>query len=65
MIVLTDTVNTWGYSATVHYSHVPHSVVAQSTLALHMEFNANIGPNPVFRSYALFRNAVVGGRPSP
>ena len=53
MIVVTDTVNTWGYSATVHYSHGPHSVVAQSTLALHMEFNANIGPNPVFRSYAL------------
>jgi hypothetical protein len=61
MIVLTDNVNTWGYSATVHYSHAPHSVVAQSTLALHMEFNANIGPNPIFRSYALFRQAVVGG----
>jgi hypothetical protein len=61
MIVLTDNVNTWGYSATVHYSHASHSVVAQSTLALHMEFNANIGPNPIFRSYALFRRAVVGG----
>lgn len=61
MIVLTDNVNTWGYSATVHYSHAPHSVVAQSTLALHMEFNANIGPNPIFRSYALLRQAVVGG----
>jgi len=61
MIVLTDNVNTWGYSATVHYSHAPHSVVAQSTLALHMEFNANVGPNPMFRSYALFRHAVVGG----
>jgi hypothetical protein len=61
MIVLTDNVNTWGYSATVHYSHAPHTVVAQSTLALHMEFNANIGPNPIFRSYALFRQAVVGG----
>jgi hypothetical protein len=61
MIVLTDTVNTWGYSATVHYSHAPHSVVAQSTLALHLEFNANIGPHPTFRSYALIRAAVVGG----
>jgi hypothetical protein len=61
LIVLTDTVNTWGYSATVHYSHAPHSVVAQSTLALHMEFNANVGPNPIFRSYSLFRTAVVGG----
>jgi hypothetical protein len=61
MIVLTDTVNTWGYSATVHYSHAPHTVVAQSTLALHMEFNANIGPSPTFRSYALIRKAVVGG----
>ncbi|MDT5184619.1 MAG: hypothetical protein QOI29_2777, partial [Mycobacterium sp.] len=28
MIVLTDTVNTWGYSATVHYSHAPHTVIA-------------------------------------
>jgi hypothetical protein len=61
MIVLTDTVQTWGCSATVHYSHAPHSVVAQSTLALHMQFNTNIGPNPLFRSYALFRTAVVSG----
>jgi hypothetical protein len=61
MIVLTDNVNTWGYSATVHYSHAPHSVVVQSTLALHLEFNANIGPNPMFRSYAILRKAVVGG----
>jgi hypothetical protein len=30
-------------------------------LALHMEFNANLGPNPTFRSYALFRTAVVAG----
>jgi hypothetical protein len=63
MIVLTDTVNTWGYSATVHYSHAPHTVVAQSTLALHLEFNANIGPRPTFRSYALIRTALVGGAP--
>ncbi len=61
MIVLTDTVNTWGYSATVHYSHASHSVVAQSALALHMEFNANLGPDPTFRSYALIRTAFVGG----
>ena len=62
MIVLTDTVQTWGYSATVHYSHAPHSVVAQSTLALHMEFNVDLGPNPLFRSYALFRTATVDGQ---
>jgi hypothetical protein len=61
MIILTDTVNTWGYSATVHYAHAAHAVVAQSTLALHTEFNANIAPNPIFRSYALLRRAVVGG----
>jgi hypothetical protein len=61
MIVLIDHVHTWGCSATVHYSHPPHSVVAQSTLALHMEFNANLPPNPAFRSYALIRKAVVGG----
>jgi hypothetical protein len=61
MIVLTDTVKTWGYSATVHYSHAPHTVVVQSTLALHMEFNANLPPSPQFRSYALIRTAVVGG----
>ena len=61
MIVLTDTVNTWGYSGTVHYSHAPHTVVVQSTLALHMEFNANLPPHPQFRSYALIRTAVVGG----
>jgi hypothetical protein len=61
MIVLTDHVQTWGCSATVHYSHAPHSVVAQSSLALHMEFNANLPPNPQFRSYALIRKAVVAG----
>lgn len=61
MIVLTDHVSTWGYSGTVHYSHAPHSVVAQSTLALHLEFNANVGPNPTYRSYALLRTAIVGG----
>ena len=61
MIVLTDTVRTWGYSGTVHYSHSPHTVVAQSTLSLHMEFNANVPPQPQFRSYALIRTAVVGG----
>jgi len=61
MIVLTDTVNTWGYSGTVHYSHPPHTVVVQSTLALHMEFNSNLGPSPQFRSYALLRTAIVDG----
>lgn len=60
MIVLTDHVHTWGCSVTVHYSHAPHSVVAQSTLALHLEFNSNLPPSPMFRSYALFRTAVVG-----
>jgi hypothetical protein len=61
MIVLTDHVTTWGYSGTVHYSHAPHTVVVQSTLALHMEFNANLPPSPQFRSYALIRTAVAGG----
>ncbi len=61
VIMLTDTVQTWGYSATVHYSHSARSVVAQSTLALHTEFNANIGPRPLFRSYGLLRAAVVNG----
>jgi hypothetical protein len=61
VIVLTDTVQTWGYSATVHYSHAARSVVAQSTLALHMEFNVDLGPKPLFRSYGLFRTAGVDG----
>jgi hypothetical protein len=61
MIVLTDHVHTWGCTATVHYSHAPHSVVAQSTLALHLEFNSNLPPSPMFRSYAFFQKAVVGG----
>lgn len=61
MIVLTDTVKTWGHSATVHYSHAPRSVVAQSTLALHMEFNVNLPPKPIFRSFGFFRTAVVDG----
>lgn len=61
MIVLTDTVQTWGYSATVHYSHAARSVVAQSTLALHTEFNVDLGPKPIFRSYGLIRTAVVDG----
>src|SRR5690348_14367318 len=61
MIVLTDHVHTWGCTATVHYSHAPHSVVAQSTLALHLEFNSNLPPHPMFRSYALFQNVVVNG----
>ena len=61
LIVLTDTIQTWGYSATVHYSHAARSVVAQSALALHTEFNANVGPNPLYRSYGLLRTAVIGG----
>ena len=61
VIILTDTVHTWGYSATVHYSHAARSVVAQSALALHTEFNANVGPKPLFRSYGLLRAAVVNG----
>lgn len=61
VIVLTDTVQTWGHSATVHYSHAARSVVAQSALALHMEFNSNIGPNPIFRSYGLIRTALANG----
>lgn len=61
MIVLTDTVQTWGYSATVHYSHAARAIVAQSALALHTEFNSNLGPSPLFRSYGLLRTAVVGG----
>ena len=61
VIVLTDTVQTWGHSATVHYSHAARNVVAQSALALHMEFNVDLGPKPLFRSYGLFRTAVVDG----
>ncbi|WP_454790208.1 hypothetical protein [Mycolicibacterium lutetiense] len=61
MIVLTDTVKTWGHSATVHYSHAPRSVVTQSTLALHMEFNVDLPPKPIFRSFGFFRTAVVDG----
>ena len=61
MIVLTDTVNTWGYSGTVHYSHTPHTVVVQSALAMHLEFNSNLPPRPQFRSYAIIRTAVAGG----
>ncbi|MFV8052063.1 hypothetical protein [Mycobacterium sp. 48b] len=61
MIVLTDTVQTWGHSATVHYSHAPRSIVAQSTLALHMEFNVDLPPKPIFRSFGFFRTAVVNG----
>lgn len=61
MIVLTDTVQTWGHTATVHYSHAPRSVVAQSNLALHMEFNVDLPPKPIFRSFGFFRTAVVGG----
>ncbi len=61
VIVLTDTVQTWGYSATVHYSHAARSVVAQSALALHTEFNVDLGPKPLFRSYGLLRTAVVDG----
>lgn len=61
MIVLTDTVQTWGHSATVHYSHAARSVVAQSNLALHMEFNVDLPPKPIFRSYGFIRTAVVGG----
>jgi hypothetical protein len=61
MIVITDHVHTWGCTATVHYSHAPHSVVAQSTLALHLEFNSNLPPHPMFRSYAFFQDVVVGG----
>lgn len=61
MIVLTDNVKTWGHSATVHYSHAPRSVVAQSTLALHLEFNVDLPPKPIFRSYGFFRTAVVDG----
>jgi hypothetical protein len=41
--------------------HPARSVVAQSALALHTEFNANVGPNPLYRSYGLLRTAVIGG----
>lgn len=61
MIVLTDTVRTWGHTATVHYSHAPRSVVVQASLALHMEFNVGLPQEPIFRSYGFFRTAVVGG----
>ncbi|MED5814587.1 hypothetical protein VST63_19695 [Mycolicibacterium sp. 050232] len=61
MIVLTDTVQTWGHTATVHYSHAPRAVVAQSSLALHSEFNVNLPPRPIFRSFGFFRTAVVDG----
>lgn len=61
MIVLTDTVQTWGYSATVHYSHAPRAVVAQSNLALHSEFNVDLPLKPIFRSFGFFRTAVVDG----
>lgn len=61
MIIYTDTVNTWGNSATVHYTHPTRDVLAQTTLAMHLQFNSNLPPSPMFRSYAFIRTAVVDG----
>ncbi|MFZ2239065.1 MAG: hypothetical protein WAV90_05920 [Gordonia amarae] len=61
MIIYTDTVNTWGNSATVHYTHPARDVLAQTTLAMHLQFNSNLPPSPMFRSYAFIRSVVVDG----
>ncbi|MCV7081573.1 hypothetical protein [Mycolicibacterium insubricum] len=61
MIIYTDTVNTWGNSATVHYTHPACDVLAQTTLAMHLQFNSNLPPSPMFRSYAFIRSVVVDG----
>ena len=59
MISYTDTVNTWGNSATVHYTHPARDVLAQTTLAMHLQFNSNLPPSPMFRSHAFIRTAVA------
>jgi hypothetical protein len=61
VIIYTDTVNTWGNSATVHYTHPACDVLAQTTLAMHLQFNSNLPPSPMFRSYAFIRSVVVDG----
>ncbi|MCV7194029.1 hypothetical protein [Mycolicibacterium brumae] len=63
MIIYTDTVKTWATRPPRTTRTPSATVLAQTSLAMHLQFNANLPPSPMFRSYGFIRTAVADGAP--
>jgi hypothetical protein len=61
LIILADQVIAGGFTATVHYSHAPRSVVLQAALSTRMDFTDIDPADPLVRAAAFFRRRVEDG----
>ena len=61
MILMSDEIRAWGYTATTHYTHSPRSVVMQVSLSGRADFTQTEPGDPVFRGVAFFTGFTAGG----
>lgn len=61
MILMSDEIRAWGYTATTHYTHPPRSVVMQVGLSGRADFTQTDPGDPVFRGVAFFTSFTAGG----
>jgi hypothetical protein len=61
MILLTDEMRAWGYTATALYTHPPRSVVMQISLSGRADFTQIDPGDPMLRGVAFFSSFIAGG----
>jgi hypothetical protein len=61
MILMTDEMRAWGYTATTLYTHPPRSVVMQISLSGRSDFTQTEPGDPRLRGVAFFSSFIAGG----
>ena len=61
MILMSDEMRAWGYTATTLYTHPPRSVVMQISLSGRADFTQTEPGDPMFRGVAFFSSFIAGG----
>jgi hypothetical protein len=61
MILMTDEMRAWGYTATTLYTHPPRSVVMQISLSGRADFTQADPGDPMLKAVAFFSSFIAGG----
>jgi hypothetical protein len=61
MILMSDEMRAWGYTATSLYTHPPRSVVMQISLSGRADFTQTEPGDPMLRGVAFFSSFIAGG----
>jgi hypothetical protein len=61
MILMSDEMRAWGYTATTLYTHPPRSVVMQVSLSGRADFTQTEPGDPMLRGFAFFSSFIAGG----